>query len=210
MLEIIGLAVIAYVLGSIPFGFMVGKSRGLDLRTVGSRNIGTTNVYRALGLRIALLVFILDVAKGFVGTRGLPAVWDTTISITHMRLICGITLIVGSVASIFLRFRGGKGVAAAVGVFLGLQPIATAICIGIWAILVASFKYVSLGSICGAAALPVLIVLFERARVATDPVFYLALVVAAIVAVRHTANIRRLIAGTENRIGRARGEHIAG
>jgi glycerol-3-phosphate acyltransferase PlsY len=210
MLEIIGLAVIAYVIGSIPFGFMVGKSRGLDLRTIGSRNIGTTNVYRALGLRIAILVFILDVTKGVVGTRVLPAVWDTGMSITHMRFICGIAVIVGSVASIFMRFRGGKGVAVAVGVFLGLQPIATAICIGIWAILVASFRYASLGSICGAAALPILIVVFERGRVGADPVFYLALVVAAIVAVRHTANIRRLIAGTENRIGRARGEHSAG
>jgi glycerol-3-phosphate acyltransferase PlsY len=106
-----------------------------------------------------------------------------------------------------MRFRGGKGVAASVGVFLGLTPIATAICLGIWAALFARFRYVSLGSLVGAACLPILMAVLDRDGFTGDPVFYLALVVAAIVIVRHRSNIRRLMNGTENRIGGRRREH---
>jgi glycerol-3-phosphate acyltransferase PlsY len=203
MLKIIVLASAGYVTGSIPFGYIVARLRGVDLHKIGSGNIGATNVYRAFGLPVALFVFILDVAKGFVATRVFPLLWTTGISVPHMRFICGIAVIVGAVASIFMRFRGGKGVAAAVGVFLALQPLATAICLGIWLILFLSFRYVSLGSVCGAAALPILVAVFDTDGFARNPVFYLSLVVAAIVIVRHRQNIRRLLKGKEHRIRRS-------
>lgn len=210
MLEIVGLALAAYLIGSIPFGFVVGKARGVDLRTVGSGNFGATNVYRAFNFRLAILVFVLDLAKGFVGTRVLPLLWAVDTNIMNMgwvRFICGLSVIAGSVAGIYLRFRGGKGVATSVGVFLGLTPLATAICLCIWGALFARFRYVSLGSIIGAVCLPVLVAIMGRGTFARDPVFYLALLVAMIVIIRHRSNIKRLMDGTENRIGRTRGEH---
>ena len=207
MLEIVGLALAAYLIGSIPIGFVVGKARGVDLRTVGSGNYGATNVYRAFGFRLAILVFVLGLAKGFVATRVLPMLWAVDMGIEWVRIICGISVIAGSVASIYMRFRGGKGVANSVGVFLGLTPLATVICLCIWGALFARFRYVSLGSITGAVCLPALIAVLGWETFMRDPVFYLALLVAVIVIVRHRSNIKRLMDGTENRIGRTRGEH---
>jgi glycerol-3-phosphate acyltransferase PlsY len=204
---LIPLALAGYLIGSIPFGFVIARARGVDLRTVGSGNFGATNVYRAFGFRLAILVFLLDMAKGFVGTRALPLLWSGEMSIGWVRFICGISVIAGSVASIYLRFRGGKGVATSVGVFLGLTPLVTVICLGIWGALFARFRFVSLGSITGAVCLPVLIAVLGRSTFLRDPVFYLAVLVAVIVIFRHRSNIRRLMDGTENRIGGARGEH---
>jgi len=207
MLETIGIALAAYLVGSLPIGFLVGKARGVDLRTIGSGNFGATNVYRAFGFKLAILVFVLDLAKGFVGARVLPILWTVETGAEWIGFICGISVIAGSVVSIFMRFRGGKGVATAVGVFLGLTPLATAICLAVWGVLFARFRYVSLGSITGAACLPVLIALLGRQGFTRDPVFYLALLVAVIVFVRHRSNIGRLLSGTENRIGRTGGGH---
>ena len=201
-MQTLGLLVAAYLLGSVPIGFMVGKARGVDLRRVGSGNTGTTNVYRALGLRIALVVFALDACKGLVAARLLPALVSSGDSAVQLGVRLGIAVIVGSLASVFMRFRGGKGVAVAVGVFLGLVPLETAICLALWAVLVLIFKYVSLGSICGAVALPVLVAVFGSGRPAANPVFYLAVAAAALVVLTHRSNIKRLLSGTENRIGR--------
>jgi glycerol-3-phosphate acyltransferase PlsY len=206
MLDIIGLAALAYLVGSIPIGFLVGRARGVDLRTIGSGNVGATNVYRAFGFRVAIFVFILDVSKGFVCAGVLPLVWTPDVlPIAYVRIICGIAAILGSIATVFLRFRGGKGVATAVGVFLGLEPLATAVCLGIWVLLFWRYRYVSLGSIVGAAALPVLIALLNPADRLSNPAFYLALLVAALVILRHRSNIGRLLRGTENRIGSVKG-----
>jgi glycerol-3-phosphate acyltransferase PlsY len=208
MIGIIGPALAAYLIGSIPFGLVIARARGVDLRTIGSGNFGATNVYRAFGIRLAILVFILDLAKGVIGTRVIPLLWEADIGTDWMRFICGMSVIAGSVASIYIRFRGGKGVASSVGVFLGLTPVVTAICLGIWGVLFARFRYVSLGSVVGAVALPVLIAVLGRQTFLRDPVFYLAVMAALIVAIRHRSNIRRLMDGTENRIGRTRGEHV--
>ncbi len=211
MLEIVGLALVAYLIGSIPIGFVVGKAKGVDLRTIGSGNFGATNVYRAFNFRLAILVFVLDLAKGLVATRVLPLLWAVDMGIMGMewvRFTCGISVIAGSVAGIYMRFRGGKGVATSVGVFLGLTPLVTVVCLGIWGALFARFRYVSLGSITGAICLPALIAILGRETFVRDPVFYLALLVAMIVIIRHRSNIKRLMDGTENRIGRTRGEHV--
>jgi len=207
MLHVAGLALLAYLVGSIPIGFMVGKGRGVDLRTVGSGNVGATNVYRAFGFGVAIFVFILDVSKGFVGSAVLPVIWTPgALSIPWVRIICGVAAIAGSTASVFLRFRGGKGVATAVGVFLGLEPLSTIIGLAIWTLLFLRYRYVSLGSIVGAAALPILIAVFHRNGILNYPVFYFSLLVAVIVALRHRSNIARLLNGTENRIGGTGGQ----
>ncbi len=206
MLHIAALALLSYLVGSVPIGFMVGKARGVDLRTMGSGNVGATNVYRAFGFRVAIFVFMLDVSKGFVGAAVLPAIWTPeALSITWVRMICGIAAIAGSIASVFLKFKGGKGVATAVGVLLGLEPFSTIIGLAIWAALFIRYRYVSLGSIVGAVALPVLIAVFNRNGLLRYPVFYFSLLVALIVVVRHRSNIGRLLKGTENRIGGAGG-----
>ncbi|MFZ1947522.1 MAG: glycerol-3-phosphate 1-O-acyltransferase PlsY [bacterium] len=206
MLATAGLAALAYLLGSIPFGFLVGRARGVDLRKKGSGNIGATNIYRALGFKVALAVFALDAAKGLAATRLIPLVIPPAHpqggAAAYLPLLCGAAAVLGSVASIFMGFKGGKGVATGAGVFLGLAPLTTAICLAIWAALVAAFKYVSLGSMVAALALPVLLAAFNRDGFTADPVFYLGLVVAALVVTRHRANIMRLARGTEGRVGR--------
>jgi len=205
MWPVLILALLAYILGSVPFGFLMGRVRGIDLRQVGSGNIGATNVYRALGGRMAILVFLLEVGKGLVGTRVIPLLGTADFPTLHLRALCGIAVMVGSIVSVFMRFRGGKGVATAVGVFLGLAPVATAACLGIWAALVGKFRYVSLGSVCGAVALPVLISVMDRDGFTGSPVFYLSVLVGVLVVVRHRSNITRLVQGREHRIGRNQG-----
>ena len=196
--------VISYLLGSIPFGFIVAKARRVDLRKVGSGNIGSTNIYRALGLRTALLVFALDAGKGFIGTRVVPALAPAGPDVNHLRFVCALAVVLGSVASIFMRFKGGKGVATGAGVFLGLVPLAAAISIARWAGLVAAFKYVSVASLAAACALPILVASLDKGPYAYDPVFYLAVAVAVIVFVSHRSNIRRLLLGQEHRVRRTR------
>jgi len=198
-------ALAAYLVGSIPFGFLVGKAWGVDLRTVGSGNVGSTNIYRALGLPTALAVFLLDAGKGLGATVGLPAAFPGSADPDRLRLVSGLAVMVGSVASVYMRFKGGKGVATGAGVFFGLAPLATAICLGVWAGLVAAFKYVSVGSLVAAVLLPALVALFDRTGFARSPVFYLALAVACLVIVRHRSNIVRLLARSEHRVGRTQG-----
>jgi glycerol-3-phosphate acyltransferase PlsY len=204
MLAAAGLAALAYILGSVPFGFLVGKARGVDLRKTGSGNIGATNIYRALGLKTALGVFALDAAKGLAATDLIPLAYPHAAGPSYLPLACGAGALLGSVASVFMRLKGGKGVATGAGVFLGLAPAATAICLALWVALVAASKYVSLGSMVAAAALPALLAAFRPERFTTDPVFYLSLVVAVLVWVRHRANIKRLVRGTEHRVGRTK------
>ncbi len=200
---------LSYLLGSVPIGYLYARAQGVDLRKIGSGNTGATNVYRAFGKKApAITIFWLDVGKGLVATAlfaRLGGGWEYT------AIACGLAAIAGNLASVFMKFKGGKGVATAVGAFLGLAPIPTLICLGIWGALFAAFRYVSLGSIAGAVALPVFVWLFGRAGWRSDPVFYFALLVALIVVITHRSNIRRLIAGTENRIGRRPGSpHEAG
>lgn len=202
MLPVALVAAVSYLLGSIPFGYLIARARHVDLASVGSGNIGSTNIYRALGLRAALLVFVLDAGKGFAGTRLVPLLYETAVDTGTLRFICALAVIAGSVASIFIRFRGGKGVATGAGVFLGLAPLATAISIAVWVVLVASTRYVSLGSLVAAAVLPILLIALGQSGAAPSPVFFLSLAVAIIVFVRHRSNLRRLLTGREHRVGR--------
>jgi glycerol-3-phosphate acyltransferase PlsY len=190
---------LSYLLGSVPIGYLYARARGVDLRKIGSGNTGATNVYRAFGKAPAITIFWLDAGKGLVATAvfaRLGGGWEYT------AIVCGLAAIAGSVASIFMKFKGGKGVATAVGVFLGLATLPTVICLCIWGALFAAFRYVSLGSVVATAALPILIWLFDREGYRNNPVFYFALLVALMVLITHRSNIKRLMAGTENRIGK--------
>ncbi len=188
----------SYLVGAIPTSYLAGRIfRGLDLREHGSKNLGATNVYRTLGWRYAIPVGLLDIAKGAIPVLVFaPRVSDSQL----FGLACGVAAILGHVFSVFVRFRGGKGVATAAGVMLGLTPLALGVAALTWLILVASTGYVSLASIAAAAMLPLAVYLLERLD--RPEILWLDALVAAAIIWLHRANIRRLLNGTESRFGR--------
>lgn len=185
------LVALAYLLGSIPTGLLLGKAYGIDVRKEGSGNIGATNLYRTVGRKVGAMTLAGDCLKGLlpvlaVKYSSLPpdfAAW------------VGLAAFCGHVFSLFLKFKGGKGVATALGVFLALAPMAVAIAIAVFAAIMSSWRYVSLGSIAAAAIMPVAVAL----RGGNRALVTVTLIIAVIVILRHHENIRRLIAGTENR-----------
>jgi glycerol-3-phosphate acyltransferase PlsY len=182
---------LAYLLGSIPFAYLAGRLRGIDIRTVGSKNVGATNVFRTLGKRIGVTVMVLDIAKGLVAVLVARGLTDSPWPIA-----AAAAAIAGHVFPVWLRFRGGKGVAVAGGAVIGLAPVPALIVLVVWFALVALTRYVSLASVAGAALFPVLVLLFGEPW----PVVVFAAVAGAAVIVRHRANIRRLLAGEELRL----------
>jgi glycerol-3-phosphate acyltransferase PlsY len=200
-----GLA-IAYLAGSIPAAYIAGRLHGVDLRKVGSGNLGATNVVRTLGKKVGIPVYIVDTLKGLLPMLLLPAATGVPIQgLWHIGF--GIAAILGHVKPLFLLFRGGgKGVATAGGVFLGLATVPTLIAFAIFAVVLKTSGYVSLGSLSAAAALPIAIVL----RSGVTPVFWVSIVVAAFVFWTHRANIGRLRRGEEHRFGRPRVTAVEG
>ena len=192
---------IAYVAGSIPSAYVAGRMRGVDLRKHGSGNLGATNVIRVLGTKIGLMVFAVDVAKGALPVLFLPRYTDTGMAPIWVAVVCGAAAILGHARPVFLLFgRGGKGVATAAGVFLALAPVQTALTLIVFAVVLLTSGYVSLGSLIGATLLPVLIVVTLGSR---SPVFAISVVVALFVYWTHRANIGRLRRGEEHRFGKA-------
>ena len=190
--------VASYLLGAIPTSYLAGRLfRGIDLREHGSRNLGATNLYRVLGWRYAIPVGLLDAAKGLVPVL----VFAPRVSPSDLfALVCGLTAVLGHVFSVFVRFKGGKGVATAAGVMLGLAPVALAVATTVWVALVFLTGYVSLGSIAAAAVFPLAVLLFDPP--AEPGMLWLDVAVAAAIIWLHRGNIRRLLKGTENRFGR--------
>lgn len=184
----------AYFIGAIPFAFLVPRAMaGIDMRKVGSRNVGTANVLRATRPRVALLVLALDVAKGAF------AVWlaGALGADIGIRSAAAAAAIVGHVYPFWLRLHGGKGVAVACGAFGVLAPLAMAVSAGVFAVLVWASGYISLGSVMATVLLPLATMVFDM----DVPVTVSAAGVAALILFRHRANIARLAAGTERRIG---------
>lgn len=184
----------AYVLGSIPTGLVVGRARGVDVRTVGSGNIGATNVARALGKGWAALVLACDALKGFLPVWSAPRLLPQ-----HGPLLvalAGLSTIVGHMFTVFLRGRGGKGVATSLGVSLGLSPAIGLMCLGVYAAAYGVTRLSSLGSLLGIWAFPLIATL----RGGVD-LHYVALsvVVAILVTVRHRQNIHNLLRGEEKK-----------
>ena len=183
----------SYLLGSIPFAILAGRWRGVDLLTHGSGNPGATNAIRVLGPGIGIPVLLADIAKGAVAVAvfGAAAGGDP-----RAGLVCGGAAVVGHVWPVWLRFRGGKGVATAAGAFVALAPAATGIAALVFAIALVSFRYMSVASMAGAIALPVMLAW----RGAGRPMLAASIVIAALVILRHRSNVARLLAGTEHRV----------
>ena len=194
----------SYLLGSIPAAYIAGKSRGIDLRKHGSGNLGATNVIRVLGPKIGLLVFAFDVAKGAVPVLFFPRWVPVSAMPLHdpvvTGILCGIAAIFGHARPIYLKFgKGGKGVATAAGVFLALAPIQTLLTLVVFAVVLLSSGYVSLGSLTSATLLPVLLAVTMGFR--SWP-FAISIVIALFVFWTHRANIARLRRGEEHRFGK--------
>lgn len=181
----------AYLLGSIPFGYAAGRLARVDLRITGSGNTGATNVYRSLGLWWAAPVILLDVLKGFLPVWLFP-MWDGTAR-SHLAIVYGIAAVAGHVWSVFLRLRGGKGVATAAGVMLALAPIAATIAMLLWVGLVLITGFVSVASLVAATLVPVL-AYFEDAPIET---IAFSLGIATFVWWTHRSNLVRLVRGEE-------------
>lgn len=191
---------IAYAAGSIPSAYVAGKACGVDLRKHGSGNLGATNVIRVLGAKIGLVVFAFDVAKGALPVVFLPRSTVSTLPPIWIAIGCGIAAILGHTRPLFLLFqRGGKGVATAAGVFLALAPIQTLLTLIVFAVVLLTSGFVSLGSLISACLLPILIVVTLGFR---SPVFTLSVLVALFVFWTHRANVGRLRRGEENRFGK--------
>ena len=188
----------SYLLGAIPTSYLAGRLiRGIDLRQHGSKNLGATNLYRTLGWRYAVPVGLFDIAKGAIPVLVFaPRVSDSQL----FALACGVAAVIGHVFSVFVGFKGGKGVATAAGVMLVLTPAALGVAALVWAVLVYATGYVSLGSIAAAAVFPVAVFLLEHPD--RPEILWIDVAVAAGIIWLHQANIRRLLNGTEHRFGR--------
>jgi glycerol-3-phosphate acyltransferase PlsY len=189
----VGISILAgYLAGSVPFAFLLARRAGIDVRRVGSRNVGAANVLRSTGIGRALLVTVLDVGKG---AAAVGIVYAST-GRTGMAALTGAAAVVGHIYPVWLRFHGGKGVAVAAGVFAMLTPIATAIALMFFLVIVSATRYISLGSVAATLALPPVAWLTG----APGAVVGAASGTAALILFRHRANVRRLTAGTERRI----------
>jgi glycerol-3-phosphate acyltransferase PlsY len=201
-------AVAAYLLGSIPFGFLLVLAfRKEDIRTKGSGNIGATNVVRSGGKGLGALTFVLDAVKGYVAVQaaGWILAWtgNSTLSPQNAQAIAAIFAILGHMHPVWLRFKGGKGVATAFGVFLALSPKAALIGLAIFLVVFLIWRYVSLASILSAVAFPIAALLFARGQT-TLLLTVVTVLIPLIVIVKHHQNIARLLQGTEYRFGRAK------
>jgi glycerol-3-phosphate acyltransferase PlsY len=202
--------VAAYLLGSVPFAFLIARAHGKDLRTLGSGNVGATNLARALGRRWGYVCFALDVLKGLVPmllAGLLLAIRDNPAHLA-LWLAVGIAAVLGHVFPVYLGFKGGKGVATSFGVALGLWPYFTVcalVALAVWVIAVLIWHYVSLASVCAALVFPIALAVGTFAIPSWDlinlwPLMIAATLIPLLVVLRHRANIRRLLAGTETKI----------
>ncbi len=212
MPQLLLLLLFAYLLGSVPFGLLIARAHGIDLRTVGSGNIGATNVSRALGRKWAYVCFVLDVAKGLVPMLlarrlGIVSEQPATQELFFWMLV-GAAAVCGHIFPVYLRFKGGKGVATSLGVGLGLWPYFTLCGIAafvVWSVCVLIWRYVSLASIVAATSFPIALTILTAALEDWRfgqlwPLFIVAVLMALLIVARHAENIKRLLEGSESKI----------
>jgi glycerol-3-phosphate acyltransferase PlsY len=193
-MRIVVYLILSYLIGAIPFAYIISKVfKNIDIRKHGSGNPGATNVYRTVSKPLGILTFICDALKGFV-----PVFFVTLINPSSYLIVLLVALvtILGHIYTIFLNFKGGKGVATGCGIFLAINPVATLICLAVFAIILALSKYVALASIFAAITLPISLFLLG----ATIEVVIFSIFIAGIVIFRHMSNIKRILNGTENKI----------
>jgi acyl phosphate:glycerol-3-phosphate acyltransferase len=192
----------AYLLGSIPTGYLAGRAKGIDIRAVGSGNMGAANVFRTLGKTAGVIVLIVDGLKGYAACTwlcdGILALLGVSTTDTELyRILAGIAAVLGHNFTCWLKFKGGKGIATSAGVFFALAPLALGIALGVWIIVFALSRYVSVASIAAAVALPAAVWLTPHSltlRIVTSALGLLAIA-------KHKSNIERLFNGTERRFG---------
>jgi len=207
MLTFAVVVIASYLLGSIPFGYLAGRMAGIDIRNCGSGNVGATNVIRTLGKGYGYPVFALDFLKGFgavkisilIATR-MQSEWNPP---EMFGIVAAISSVLGHSFPLWLRFKGGKGVATSGGALFGLAPVAALVGVAIWIVTFWLTRYVSVASIVAAAALPfVILITTWLSRTTGKLLFYSSLCLAAVVIWRHRSNLSRLIHGTEPRFNR--------
>ncbi len=197
--------ILSYLIGCIPFGYLIAVTKGIDIRTEGSGNIGATNVGRVLGRKYGLIIFVLDMLKGFVAVFFVPLLVSGTEFPTTpdnlLVILCGFCAVLGHAFPVFLRFRGGKAVATSFGIFVWLAPIPIAIAFGVWTATVLVSRYVSLGSMIGTLVIIWAIVYFVEAPFGDNMyITFLAIAVAVLVIAKHQSNIKRIISGNEKKV----------
>ncbi len=193
---------IAYLVGAVPFGLLVARFFGVsDIRTVGSGNIGATNVLRTLGMKAAVWVYLLDIGKGALVVWLAGIVFRDANRPELMAVLVGVAAILGHIFPIYLKLKGGKGVATAAGVLAVLLPLETLIAVIVFLVVVFSTRYVSLASIAAALALPLTVACEQSLydREVAQIYWALTVLIGLFVPFTHMHNIRRLLAGTENR-----------
>ena len=198
-------ALAAYLIGAIPFGFLVARMRGIDIRTVGSRNIGATNVFRAVGKGWGILTLLLDLAKGWCGAVWVPLLADRLLGggsplPAELRLCGGVCAVAGHTWPVYLGFRGGKGVATSAGMLLGVAPQAVGVALAGWIATFLLGRYVSLASMAAAVILGVAIWIAPFRPAGGWPTPAVLSLIAVLILVRHRSNLARLRAGTETRL----------
>jgi glycerol-3-phosphate acyltransferase PlsY len=191
VLQTVLLILCAYLLGSIPTGLLLAKAAGVDIRAAGSGNIGATNVYRTLGRSVGILTLVGDCLKGLI-----PVLVAQRLGMGDAGIAAaGTAAFLGHVYTVFLRFKGGKGVATALGVFLGVSPASVGIALVIFIAVVAAWRYISLGSVTAAGAMPFIVAGLDGRPL----IIAMSAVIALLVIWKHRENISRLRAGTENK-----------
>lgn len=187
--------VLCYLLGSIPTAYLLAKwIKGIDIRTVGSGNVGATNALRTIGPWAGVVVLVIDVLKGVMAVRILPVRLLGIVS-PGLALACGGAAVVGHAFPCFLQFRGGKGVATTMGVLLGSTLLIAGVVVGVWLLVFLSFRYVSLASVVAAVAIPLSQLAWHRSLSEV----MIGSVLALLILIRHSLNLQRLLSGVEHR-----------
>ena len=186
---------LSYLLGSLPTGLWLGLwLKGVDIRQHGSKNIGATNTMRVLGKKLGAIALLVDILKGLIPVLVIARLGAGE----HLPLACGIAAILGHTFSIFLKFRGGKGVATSAGVFLGLTTVPMLIAAAVFGAMLAATRMVSAGSMSAAIALAIAVLLLEPSL----PIRVLTVCIALLVVLKHRSNLRRILRGEESRLGK--------
>ena len=191
LIEILVLCLISYLIGSIPFGVLLARAQHVDIRTQGSGNIGATNVARVLGKKAGLITLLGDLLKGLFVVAGAGQLYEKPILIA----LAGVMVFLGHLYSIFLQFKGGKGVATSLGLFLYIMPWATGCAVVVFSVSLWISGFVSMSSILAAMSMPLFAIYFKLPL----PYVYLAVIVGLFTLQRHSDNILRLIEGTESK-----------
>lgn len=200
-MTIVVLTIIAYLFGAIPFGLLVAKSKGIDIREKGSGNIGATNVFRVIGKGWGIFTFVLDALKGFIPAFFFPALGKLD---PEWGVLFGLAAIIGHSFPVYLKFKGGKGVATSAGMLLGVAPLAVGVGILVWIVCLVVWRYVSLASMAAATTVAVAVWILDKGLIVNGALTALS----AMVVWLHRANIKRLLNGTESRIGKQKEKKV--